>query len=214
MLVSREMAARHIPSASSADRAVPVTRPPGVLHVVSTVDGDDVPTWISHVQPGLFRQHVVAVDASEESFAALASACAGESWHLDTFLPRGDWAEFIVEFIGSREIDLVQVVMARPGVDLVPALRASYPEVVVVVDVAGSGACDEVWSTYVTARYGNVIDAFCAGGADVAATLQRARVPASRIHVAQGGAGERDQAFAALHEDVYGRLLAAPVKEQ
>jgi hypothetical protein len=85
---------------------------------------------------------------------------------------------------------------------------------VVVVDVAGSGACDEVWSTYVTARYGNVIDAFCAGGADVAATLQRARVPASRIHVAQGGAGERDQAFAALHEDVYGRLLAAPVKEQ
>jgi hypothetical protein len=202
-----------LPPTDAADRTVLVPRPAGVLHVVSADDADDVPTWITRVQPGHFRQHVVAVDASEKAFASLSSACAGESWHLDSFLPRREWAEFMVEFIGSREIDLVQIVMARPAVDLVPTLRASYPFIRIVVDVAGSGGRDEVWSTYVTVRYGNVIDAFCTGQPDVAASLQRARVPASRIHVAEGGR-ERDEAIAALHEDVYGRLVAARVNER
>ena len=199
-------------SSGRSDWAVLRPRPSGVLCIVSPLGATDVlPPWISCVHPGRFRQHVLALDASEGAFASLASSCAGESWHLDAFLPPWEWAEFIVEFIGSREIDLVQVVAARLGVDLVPALRSAYPAIRVVVDVAGEDAFRNEWSTYVRSRYGNVVDAFCAGQPDIAAQLERARVPSSRIHLVGDDDGGQGEAVAARHEDVYGRLIAAAV---
>jgi hypothetical protein len=196
-------------SAGRSDCAVLAPRPSGVLSIVSPPGPiDELPRWIAHVHPGRFRQHVLALDASEGAFASLASGFAGESWHLDAFVPPREWAEFIMEFIGSREIDLVQVVAARLGVDLVPALRSAYPAIRVVVDVA-AGAFQEEWSIYVTARYGNVIDAFCTGQPDIAAQLERARVPGSKIHlVGDDDDGGQADAVAARHEDVYRRLIA------
>ena len=199
-------------SAGRADWAVLLPRPSGVLCIASPLGAtDELAPWISHVHPARFRQHVLALDAPEGAFASLASSCASESWHLDAFLPPREWAEFIVEFIGSREIDLVQVVAARLGVDLVPALRSAYPAIRVVVDVAGEAAFRNEWSTYVRSRYGNVIDAFCVEQPDIAAQLERARVPSSRIHLVGDDDGGQGEAVAARHEDVYGRLIATAV---
>ena len=202
--------------AGRSDWTVLVPRPSAVLAIVSPFGAaEDLPTWISHVHPRRFSQNLLALDASEEFFSSFSPRCGGESWHLDAFLPRREWSEFIVEFIGSREIDLGQIVAARLGVDLVPALRAAYPSLRVVVDVPGKGALHDVWLTYVTSRYGNVIDAFCAWRPDIAADIERALVPSSRIHLVGGGDGGgdegRDEAIAARHEDVYGRLIAATV---
>jgi hypothetical protein len=194
------------------DWAVLVPRPTRVLSVVSPfATTADLPRWMRHIAPDRFRQHLLAVDTPEAAFADLASECAGESWHLDVFLPPREWAEFIIEFIGSREVDVVHVVAARLGVDVVPALRSAYPAIGVVVDVAGEGTQEDVWLTYVTARYGNVIDAFCTCQGGVAAKLERAQVPSSRIHLAEDHDGGPEEAFAALHEEVYGRLIAARV---
>jgi hypothetical protein len=199
-------------SADRADWAVLQPRPSGVLSIVSPLPtASELPPWISRVHPGRFRQHVLVLDASEGAFASLASSCTGESWHLDAFLPPREWAEFIVEFTGSREIDLVQVVAARLGVDLVPALRSAYPAIRVVVDVAGEDAFRNEWSTYVRSRYGNVVDAFCVGQSDIAAQLERARVPSSRIHLVGDDEGGQAEAVAARHEGVYGRLIATAV---
>jgi hypothetical protein len=184
-----------------------VPRPAGVLYLVSSPADEGVPTWISHVPTGNFRQHVIAVDASEEAFAQLSSGGAGESWHLDAIMHRGGWAEFIMEFVGGREIDVVQVVAACFGVDLVPALRAAYPSIKVVVDAGADGVQGPAWITYVTSRYGNVIDAFCTPRPAVAATLERTGVSASRIHVWSGDHGDE----AAAHANVYAQLLAGLV---
>jgi hypothetical protein len=167
----------------------------------------DLPTWISHVPTRHFRQHLLALDVSRETFADLASLCAGESWHLNAFVRRGGWAEFIVEFIASREIDVVQVVTARLGVDLAPTLRAAYPSISLVVDVDGGDAEGRAWLDYATSRYGNVIDAFCTPQPGVAEDLRRAGVSASRVYLWGPNDQGPDEAAAAIHRDVYGHLL-------
>ena len=187
-----------------------VPRPAGVLYIVSSLAADeDIPTWMSHIPSQSFRQHVVAVGISGEAFARFSPACAGEIWHLSAIMHRGGWAEFIIEFIASREIDLVQIAASCFGVDLVPPLRAAYPSIQVVVDTGGEGAPGQEWLTYVTSRYGNVIDAFCTPQPAVAATLQSSGVSASRIY--EWSADHGDEAAAACHAEVYGQLLAGLV---
>jgi hypothetical protein len=196
-------------SVGAGSRRLLLPRPSGVLAIVSQEDGeDDVAPLVSQIGAGQFRQHLMAVDTSETAFARLASACAGESWHLDAFLPRDAWAQCIVEYVGSREIDLVQVVNARFGADLVPVLRAAYPATRVVVDI-GVTAPTEAWLTYVTARYGNVIDAFCVARPDEVATLTAERVSPDRIQVVGREGGEPTNTSAVEREQVYGRLIAA-----
>jgi hypothetical protein len=196
----------------SSGRSALVPRPAGVLYVVSPLDAqDEVPSWMSHLSPHHFRQYLLAVDTADEAFVDLASLCAGESWHLDAFVRRDAWAEFIMEFIASREIDLVQIVTSRLGVDLIPALRAAYPFIRVVVDTGRESAHGQVWLTYVTSRYGNVIDAFCTPQPAVAAALHAEGVSPSRIHLWRAEEGKRDESAAALHRETYGRLLAGLV---
>ena len=125
-------------------------------------------------------------------------------------MPPGARAEFVVEFIASREIDLVQVVNARLGVDLVPTLRSAYPSVRVVVDVDGASAPGRVWLTYLTSRYGNGVDAFFAWQEQDVARLEAALVSPTRVVHLGADLEDRDKAAAALHEELYGRLIAEP----
>jgi hypothetical protein len=115
-----------------------------------------------------------------------------------------------MEFIGSRGIDLVQVVNARFGVDMVPAVRAGYPSTRVVVDMGAKSGQGRVWLSYVTSRYGNVIDMFCAAQPDVG-ELEAAGVSTSRICFWGTDHTGTDEAIAALHMEAYGRLIAALV---
>jgi hypothetical protein len=195
---------------AATDERVLIPRPAGVLYLASPLGaGGDIPTWVTHIPTNHFRRYLLALDMTEETYGHVASSWAGESWHLDAFAPRTAWAEFIVEFIASREIDVVQVIAARQGVDLAPALRAAYPSVRVVVDVDGDSAADRAWLAYATSRYGNVIDAFCASDSGVAEQLRQAGVSASRIRVGQKDL--RDEGAAAIHRETYGRLLATAV---
>jgi hypothetical protein len=182
----------------------------GVLYIVSPRHGADLPTWIAQPPLHHFRQHLLALDVSRATFADLAPFCGGECWHLDAFVRREGWAEFIVEFIASREIDVVQVLTARLGADLAPTLRAAYPSIGVVVDVDGALTEERAWLDYVTSRYGNVIDAFCTPQPEVAEILGRVGVSASRVHQWEPSDAGPDVA-AAMHRHVYEHLLASSV---
>jgi hypothetical protein len=187
-----------------------VPRPAGVLHIASSLAAhEDMATWISHMPAQSFRQHVVAVDIGGAAFARFSPPSGAESWHLSALMHRGGWAQFIMEFIASREIDVVQIIAACFGADLVPALRAAYPSIRVVVDTGGEGVSDDAWLTYVTSRYGNVIDAFCTPQSAAAATLRSSGVSASRIHTWSAEHG--DEAAAAAHAHAYAGLLAGSV---
>jgi hypothetical protein len=209
-VVSRDYS---LESLGRSDPVEPASRPSGVLYIVSPFGTDDIPSWISHVS-ARFRQYLLVLDASEDGFERLSSACSGESWHLDSFVPPGARAEFVVEFIANREIDLVQVVNARLGVDLVPTLRSAYPSVRVVVDVDGGSAPGRVWLTYLTSRYGNVVDAFFAWQEEDVARLEAALVSPTRVVHLGADPEDRDKAVAALHEELYGRLIAEPADER
>jgi hypothetical protein len=187
-----------------------VPQPSGVLSIVAPWDADDdVSASLSDVSSAHFRRYLLAMHTSEEQFARLASLGLVESWHLDPFLPQRAWAEFIVEFVGSRQIDLVQVVNARFGVDLIPALRAAYPSSRVVVDAGGDTTPANVWLTYVTSRYGNVVDAFCVSHVDQVPGLEKEYVSPTRIHVVGAGVDGHGAAAVSARERLYGRLIAS-----
>jgi hypothetical protein len=165
-------------------------------------EGDETPPQLAGLSARRFTHHLMALHASEAQYADLAADWPGEGWHLDSFLPRQAWAEFIMEFMASRQIDLVHVVNAPFGVDLVPALRSAFPSAAVVVDVGGDAAGAPVWLTYVTSRYGNVIDAFCAATPAAVDQLKSDRVSPTRIQLA-------GDAAAPWREALYGRLIAS-----
>jgi hypothetical protein len=195
---------------AALDERVLIPRPAGVLYLVSPLGpAATIPTGGAHMPASHFRQYLLAMDMTEETFAHVASSWAGESWHLDAFAPRTAWAEFIMEFVASREIDLVQIIAARQGVDLAPALRAAYPFIRVVVDVDGASVEDRTWLAYATSRYGNVIDAFCVPDFAVAEQLHQAGVSASKVRAGRRDPGE--ESAAAIHRETYGRLLATAV---
>jgi hypothetical protein len=205
-LISRGYSYRGV---AGSERPILTPRPSVVLSIVSlSSEGDGFPAWISLVPDEHFRQCLVANHTCDEDFARLSAACAGESWHLDSFVQQRGWAEFVVELIGSREIDLVQVINSPFGVDMLPTLRVAYPSVAVAVDVGGETAQDRAWFTYVTSRYGNVVDAFITSHSDQSATLEAAGVSASRIHLVR----ETDEAGAVRREEAYGRLVAASIE--
>jgi hypothetical protein len=192
---------------SSSAPPVLAPRPSGVLYIVSPF-ADNIPNWIASVPADCFRQHLLVLNASEDTFALLASACAGESWHLDTFVRSAAWAEFIIEFVGSREIDVVQVINARLGVDLGPTLRSAYPRTQLVVDVGGEGLA---WPTYVSSRYGNLVDAFFTSESDAVEALKASHISPARIRALGTDGHVNDDVIAAMHAELYGQLIAALV---
>jgi hypothetical protein len=195
----------------AADGAVLAPSPAGVLFVVSDLGGAArPPEWLAGLPPESFRQYLLAVDMSAENFAALSSEFPGESWHLDEFLAEGSLAEFVMEFMASRQIDLVHVVNSRLGFDLLPFIRTSYPRTRVTADVGSRGAYDQVLMTYVTTRYGNVVDGFCASTSETADQLAATYISSSRVVLmppVEGTSGPA--AVAQAHQSVFGRLLAA-----
>jgi hypothetical protein len=181
-------------------------RPATVVHIVSPQPSTDgSATWIPHLSADHFHQHLLATDVDPEVFGTMASWCAGEKWDLDRFVRRSQWAEFVIEFMATREVDVVQVVAAPLGVDLIPALRAAYPSARVVVDVDGMDAQARTWLSYVTSRYGNVVDALCAPRGGVLSQLSHEGALTAKVHL---WPTEGDDAAASLHGAVYGELLA------
>jgi hypothetical protein len=171
--------------------------------VASWPEGDEAAAGPSGVSPRHFTHHLMVLQASRSQVSRVAARGAGELWHLDPFLPRRGWAEFIIEFVASRQIDLVHVINAPFAVDLVPALRVAFPTTAVVVDVGG----DPVWLTYVTSRYGNVIDAFCAATPADVDQLKADRVSPARIELAEADTSS-------WRGGLYGRLIATRAGER
>jgi hypothetical protein len=209
--VGRVLARGYSPELRDGGAVVLAPRPAGVLYLVSDLGGAGDPLgWLSALPSGSFRQHLLAIDMSVDNFAALTPDFAGESWHLDTFLGEGAVAEFVMEFMGSRQIDLVHVVDSRLGFDLLPFVRYSYPRTRVTADVGSGEEKDRILMTYATSRYGNVVDGFCASSSETADQLAAAFISSSRITLVPGLSGSTDADAVALeHRRVFGRQLAA-----
>jgi len=206
-LVAAGYSVRH-----TAPRLVLVARPSTVLWLVSSPAGTTVgPSgWPEPAGVPGFRRCLVVLDEGPGGPRPGLPA-ADETWLLGEFMGRGAMPQFIVEFMASREIDVVQIVGSRLAVDLLPTIRFSFPRVPVAVDLSSEDPGGRSFLRYVTARYGNLVDRYCVPDEATRDALEESSVAGSRALV-MGTAGVRAPADAAsLRANLYGRLLAEVV---
>jgi hypothetical protein len=202
-----------IDHAEAEHQVVLAPKPGGVLYLVSELDDQDAaPQWLPGVEESSFRQFLLGTEISAVRFAEMASNFPGECWHLDTFMGAASIPEFVMEFVASREIDVVQIVDSRFGLDLLPALRFSYPRLRAVMDVGLAGAQGSVLATYATSRYGNLVDAFHASDPPGVELLSASFISPWKIQLLpQVGDTAGSEALKVAHRDTYGRLIASLV---
>ena len=107
-----------------------------------------------------------------------------------------------MDFIATRGIDVVHIVNARLGFDLIPALKLAYPPVQVVVQFQGEEPDEGDFIRYVTSRYDNLVDAYSVTNRDAAPLLHDNWVSPRKIHVIPQRTGD-------AHRALYGALVAS-----
>jgi hypothetical protein len=208
--VGRLVAAGYSVREDSWPRLVMAPRPAGLLCLVAGEQGVPGESGWAGLGAGRFRRYVLVLDAGTVG-EGVPDALADESWFLADFCGRGAMPQFILEFIASRAIDVVQVVGSRLGVDLLPTIRFSFPKVRVAVDLGTGDTAQHSYLTYVTSRYGNLVDAYFVADALVGEELRALYIPDSRTYVVAPGENEGGLTVADLRSRLYGRLVAGAI---
>ncbi len=178
-----------------------VPRPAGVLWLVDDVrSARSGPGFFG----GRFRRFVLVVDRGREDDHPMIDGVE-ELWCLPDFLDRRAVPEFVIEFLATRPVQVVQLAGSRLAADLLPTLSHSYPHLRVVADVS-SDETGSVFLHYLVAHYGNLVDAFWVPDERTRDVLGAAYISNSKTVV---GAGTRDAAD--LRASLYARLVASGV---
>src|SRR6185503_21010514 len=100
---------------------------------------------------------------------------------------------FVFDFLATRAVDVLHVMNARLGFELLPDLAAlpRPPRVVVQLHVEEQDRSGYV--RYVTTRFGNLVDAFSVTSEHLAAAVEGYDVPRSRIHVIRTGVDAEEE---------------------
>lgn len=181
------------------------------LHLAPAVDLDEsgleTVDWFRQVDRRRWKPSLITTQPSTNRGLHEVEPFAEEVWELPDLMPGARFPEFILGFIESRGVRLVQIVDSRLGFDLLPDMT-SLPEplaVVVRMHVAEPPRADYV--QYVARRHGNLVDAFSVGDEQVKKALVDHEIPPSRIEVID--AGSAAEGMGREHDALYERLLAA-----
>ncbi len=179
-----------------------------VLYLAPWVDIDskDATTiaWFSGLERVRWAPSLITTQPSPNRTLAKIEPLAMEVWDLPDLLPGGEFPEFILGFIESREVQVVHIRDSRLGYDLLPDISClpHPPAVVAQIDQQHSGQIG--YARYATRRYGNLIDTFSVADERTKELTVGYEIPPSRVEViANGETACRD------HEDLYQRLLAS-----
>lgn len=135
-----------------------------VLYLAPWVDvgGADKGTvdWFRHLDRNAFAPSLITTQPSANRRLAEVAPYAEEVWELPELMLGEEFARFIVTFIHTRAIKVVQIMHSRIGFELLPdiARLPERPRVVVQhhLDVPDGGG----YVGYVATRYGNLVDAY------------------------------------------------------
>jgi hypothetical protein len=183
------------------------TRTP-ILYLAPWVDLGDPDRgtieWFEHVDRERWAPSLITTEPSPNRGLHRVEGFAEEIWDLPDLMAGGEFPEFILGFVESREVGLVHIAGSRLGFDLLPDVAClPHPPAVVAELRAGEGDRTD-YARYATRRYGNLIDAFAVAGEQLKEAVAACEIPPSRIAVVQPGpeTGRR-------HGALYERLLAA-----
>ena len=122
---------------------------------------------------------------------------------LPDFIAFDELAQFIMEFIASRTIEIVDIIGSRVGSDLVPSIKEAFPGVKVVVDDLSALEPGVDLLRYIASHYGNIFDRFIVETEGQVRELQRNHISPSKMEVVDPDIEERDRVLAVLHEKIF-----------
>ena len=180
--------------------------PSGILYLAEwmTMRGAEKGSldWFRQISGAQFRRFLVTTAEGDDRMFAECAGLADEAWCLPKLMGREAVPQFVMEFIATRGIDVVHIVNARLGFDLIPALKLAYPPVQVVVQFHGEEPDGGDSIRYVASRYDNLVDAYSVTSRDTAQRLHDNWVSPRKIHGFVDHTGD-------AHRSLYGALVAS-----
>jgi glycosyltransferase involved in cell wall biosynthesis len=167
--------------------------------------GKGVVDWLEHIDQERWAPSLITTQPSANRAMSEAERLVEEVWDLPDLMAGGEFPEFILGFIESREVRLVHITDSRLAFDLLPDM-ASLPQPPAVVAQFGAEKPGEAgFVRYATRRYGNLIDAFSVPSKQLKERVAGYEIAPSRIEVLPSGLEE----LGPFHDRLYERLLAA-----
>jgi len=161
------------------------------LYLAPWVDygGSDKNTldWFREIDRERFAPSLITTQSSQNRRLEEIADLAEETWVLPDLMPAERMPAFILDFIVSRKIEVVQIMNSRLGFDLLPDVttQPNPPGIVVMLHVEEADRSGYV--RYVTTRYGNLVDRFSVTSQHLAAAVHGYGIPFDRIKVTYTG---------------------------
>jgi hypothetical protein len=160
--------------------------------------------WFRTLDPARWAASLITTEPSPNRRLAEIESHAVETWDLPDLLTGDGFPEFILGFLESRQVDVLHIVDARLGFDLLPDIACLPRPPVVVAQMRDPGPDHCSYVRYVTRRYGNLVDAFSVTGESLRQAAIEHQIAPSKIEVIADG-----EETGARHGALYERLLAA-----
>lgn len=161
--------------------------PVPILYIAPWIDlgGSDRATidWFRNIDRSRWAPSLITTTPSPNRWLHQVEPYAEEIWNLPDLMPGAAFPEFILGFIESREVQLVHIMNARLGFDLLPDMTCLAEPPAVVVQLHAEEPNQTGYVRYVARRYGNLIDAFSVVSEDLKKTMVGYEIPPSRIEV-------------------------------
>jgi glycosyltransferase involved in cell wall biosynthesis len=142
-----------------------------VLYLAPWVDygGSDTNTvdWFRWIDRTRFKPSLITTQPSSNRRLSEIVPFASEVWELPELMEGNEFPRFILEFIRSRDIELIHVMNSRIGYDMLSDFRALSDPPKVVVQLHVEEPTRDGYVRYVTTRYGGLVDAFSVSSAGV-----------------------------------------------
>lgn len=186
-----------------------------ILYLAPWVDfgGSDTGTidWFRTLDRSRFAASLITTQPSANPRLAEVVPHAEEVWALPDLMLGEHFAEFILDFIVSREIGVVHIMNSRLGFDLLPDVRALAQPPKVVVQLHVEEPTRDGYVRYVTSRYGNLVDAFSVSSEHLADAVWGYGIPRGRIAVIPTGV-DAEVEFAPERVEAWPGLEPGPVR--
>lgn len=161
--------------------------PSGALYIAPwmVIGGTDKGTidWFRYITKDQFRRYLVTTAESDNPTFPDCAALADEAWCLPELLGRDAIPEFLIEFIATRGVDVVHIMNARLGFDMIPAIKLAFPDVQIVVQLHAEEFDRAGYPRYVASRYDNLVDAYSVISEDMARRVEDYWVSPSKLEV-------------------------------
>jgi glycosyltransferase involved in cell wall biosynthesis len=162
-----------------------------LLYIAPWVDfgGTDTSTidWFRWVDRSRFAPSLITTQPSPNRRLAAVVPYAEEVWALPDLMPGQAFPGFILDFVQTRDIELVHIMNSRLGFNLIPDLKCLSPSPAVIVQLHVEEPDRSGYVRYVATRYGNLVDGFSVSSKHLSTAMQDYEVPASKCNVIYTG---------------------------